>query len=111
MAEPPPVAVVAAKFYTGDIGGYVWRLDAVTPVATVAATIFPTSEDRLPVVLNKTAGQKPEMDAYNRGAETRPTQRSSTALDNPTDPPTGPLKLRAITATLQRNRLKTNASA
>jgi hypothetical protein len=103
MAKPPPILVVAGKSYD-------WKLGAITPLASVSVEIFPTSEDRLPVALKEIAGQNLRVDACIRCAETRAVQRSSTALDKPIDPPTGTLKLRAITATLQRNCFKTNAS-
>lgn len=61
------------------------------------SVIFTISEDQLPPVLQKIgAGQKLEVDAYNRdGFTTKIAQGSLTTLDNQIDPTTGTLKLRA----------------
>jgi membrane fusion protein, multidrug efflux system len=60
------------------------------------SVIFTISEDQLQVVFGKvTAGQKLEVDAYDRAAKTKLAQGSLSTLDNEVDPTTGTLKLRA----------------
>jgi multidrug efflux system membrane fusion protein len=60
------------------------------------SVIFTLAEDQLPPVIQKTgAGQKLEVDAYDRGQNTKLAQGSLTTLDNQIDPTTGTLKLRA----------------
>jgi membrane fusion protein, multidrug efflux system len=61
------------------------------------SVIFTISEDQLQVVLGKVkAGQKLEVDAYDRAARTKLAQGSLSTLDNQVDPTTGTLRLRAI---------------
>ncbi len=58
--------------------------------------IFTISEDQLPVVLKKyRAGQKLEVDAYDRDLKTKIAQGALTTIDNQVDPTTGTVKLRA----------------
>ena len=60
------------------------------------SVIFTISEDQLQAVLQKmAAGQKLEVDAYDRDGKTKLAQGSLTTLDNQIDPTTGTLKLRA----------------
>src|SRR5579871_1656735 len=60
------------------------------------SVIFTLAEDQLPPVLQKTgAGQKLEVDAYDRAQNTKLAQGALTTLDNQIDPTTGTLKLRA----------------
>ncbi|MGO9468687.1 MAG: multidrug transporter subunit MdtA, partial [Isosphaeraceae bacterium] len=60
------------------------------------SAIFTISEDQLQVVVQKmAAGQKLEVDAYDRAATTKLAQGLLTTLDNQVDPTTGTLKLRA----------------
>ena len=60
------------------------------------SVIFTISEDQLQAVLaKKAAGQKLEVDAYDRAAMTKLAQGTLTTLDNQIDPTTGTLKLRA----------------
>jgi multidrug efflux system membrane fusion protein len=60
------------------------------------SVIFTLAEDQLPPVIQKTsAGQKLEVDAYDRAQNTKLAQGSLTTLDNQIDPTTGTLKLRA----------------
>ncbi len=60
------------------------------------SVIFTLAEDQLPPVLQKTgAGQKLEVDAYDRAQNTKLAQGSLATLDNQIDPTTGTLKLRA----------------
>jgi multidrug efflux system membrane fusion protein len=60
------------------------------------SVIFTLAEDQLPQVIQKTgAGQKLEVDAYDRAQNTKLAQGSLTTLDNQIDPTTGTLKLRA----------------
>jgi multidrug efflux system membrane fusion protein len=60
------------------------------------SVIFTISEDQLQVVLQKiAAGQKLEVDAYDRDSKNKLSQGSLTTLDNQIDPTTGTLKLRA----------------
>src|ERR1035438_7163239 len=67
----------------------------ITQMDPISA-IFTISEDQLQVVLKKmAAGQKLEVDAYDRDAKTKLAQGSLTTLDNQIDPTTGTLKLRA----------------
>jgi multidrug efflux system membrane fusion protein len=76
---------------TADTGGLV----VITQMDPISA-IFTISEDQLQVVLKKmAAGQKLEVDAYDRAAKTKLAQGSLTTLDNQIDPTTGTLKLRA----------------
>jgi multidrug efflux system membrane fusion protein len=70
-------------------------LVVITQMDPISA-IFTISEDQLQVVLKKmAAGQKLEVDAYDRAAKTKLAQGSLTTLDNQIDPTTGTLKLRA----------------
>ena len=70
----------------------------ITQMDPISA-IFTISEDQLQVVLKKmAAGQKLEVDAYDRAAKTKLAQGSLTTLDNQIDPTTGTLKLRATFA-------------
>jgi multidrug efflux system membrane fusion protein len=63
------------------------------------SVIFTISEDQLQVVLVKVAaGQRLEVDAYDRAAKTKLAQGSLSTLDNQVDPTTGTLKLRATFA-------------
>lgn len=60
------------------------------------SVIFTISEDQLQVVLAKmAAGQTLQVDAYDRGDNTKIAQGSLTTLDNQIDPATGTIKLRA----------------
>ena len=60
------------------------------------SVIFTISEDQLQAVLQKmAAGQKLEVDAYDRDGKVKLSQGSLTTLDNQIDPTTGTLKLRA----------------
>ncbi len=86
-----------------DSGNIVQSSDAnglvvITQMDPISA-IFTISEDQLQVVLKKmAAGQKLEVDAYDRAAKTKLAQGSLTTLDNQIDPTTGTLKLRATFA-------------
>jgi multidrug efflux system membrane fusion protein len=76
---------------TADTSGLV----VITQMDPISA-IFTISEDQLQVVLKKmAAGQKLEVDAYDRAAKVKLAQGSLTTLDNQIDPTTGTLKLRA----------------
>jgi multidrug efflux system membrane fusion protein len=67
----------------------------ITQMDPISA-VFTISEDQLQVVAQKmAAGQKLEVDAYDRAATTKLAQGSLTTLDNQVDPTTGTLKLRA----------------
>jgi multidrug efflux system membrane fusion protein len=67
----------------------------ITQMDPISA-IFTISEDQLQDVLKRmAAGQKLEVDAYDRDAKTKLAQGSLTTLDNQIDPTTGTLKLRA----------------
>ena len=83
-----------------DVGNIVHAADAngllvITQMDPIS-TIFTISEDQLQAVLKKmAAGQKLEVDAYDRDAKTKLAQGSLTTLDNQIDPTTGTLKLRA----------------
>jgi multidrug efflux system membrane fusion protein len=83
-----------------DAGNIVQSADTtglliITQMDPISA-IFTISEDQLQVVVQKmAAGQKLEVDAYDRAATTRLAQGSLTTLDNQVDPTTGTLKLRA----------------
>lgn len=60
------------------------------------SVIFTISEDQLQDVLKRmAAGQKLEVDAYDRADNSKIAQGSLTTLDNQIDPTTGTLKLRA----------------
>jgi multidrug efflux system membrane fusion protein len=73
-------------------------LVVITQMDPISA-IFTISEDQLQVVLKKmAAGQKLEVDAYDRAAKTKLATGSLTTLDNQIDPTTGTLKLRATFA-------------
>ncbi|MCU1383145.1 MAG: efflux transporter, family, subunit [Acidobacteria bacterium] len=63
------------------------------------SVIFTISEDQLQVVLGKVAaGQKLEVDAYDRAVTTKLGQGWLATLDNEVDPTTGTIKLRAMFA-------------
>jgi multidrug efflux system membrane fusion protein len=67
----------------------------ITQMDPISA-IFTIAEDQLQVVLKKmAAGQKLEVDAYDRDSTSKLAQGSLTTLDNQIDPTTGTLKLRA----------------
>jgi multidrug efflux system membrane fusion protein len=71
-------------------------LVVITQMDPISA-IFTISEDQLQAVLQKmAAGQKLEVDAYDRDGKIKLAQGSLTTLDNQIDPTTGTLKLRAI---------------
>jgi multidrug efflux system membrane fusion protein len=73
-------------------------LVVITQMDPISA-IFTISEDQLQVVLKKVAGgQTLEVDAYDRGGNTKLAQGTLTTLDNQIDPATGTLKLRATFA-------------
>jgi multidrug efflux system membrane fusion protein len=83
-----------------DAGNIVQAADTtglliITQMDPISA-IFTISEDQLQAVVQKmAAGQKLEVDAYDRAATTKLAQGSLTTLDNQVDPTTGTLKLRA----------------
>ena len=83
-----------------DAGNIVQTADTtglliITQMDPISA-IFTISEDQLQVVVQKmAAGQKLEVDAYDRAATTKLAQGWLTTLDNQVDPTTGTLKLRA----------------
>jgi multidrug efflux system membrane fusion protein len=83
-----------------DAGNIVQATDTtglvvITQMDPISA-IFTISEDQLQVVQKKVAaGQRLEVDAYDRGGTTKLAQGSLTTLDNQIDPATGTLKLRA----------------
>ena len=70
-------------------------LVVITQMDPISA-IFTISEDQLQAVLQKmAAGQKLEVDAYDRDGRVKLAQGTLTTLDNQIDPTTGTLKLRA----------------
>jgi multidrug efflux system membrane fusion protein len=83
-----------------DAGNIVQAADTtglliITQMDPISA-IFTISEDQLQVVVQKmAAGQKLEVDAYDRAATTKLAEGWLTTLDNQVDPTTGTLKLRA----------------
>jgi multidrug efflux system membrane fusion protein len=83
-----------------DPGNIVHASDAngllvITQIQPISA-IFTIAEDQLQVVLQKKrAGQKLQVDAYDREMKTRLAQGWLTTLDNQIDQTTGTLKLRA----------------
>ncbi|MDP9227296.1 MAG: MdtA/MuxA family multidrug efflux RND transporter periplasmic adaptor subunit [Actinomycetota bacterium] len=83
-----------------DVGNIVHAADTngllvITQMDPISV-IFTISEDQLQVVLAKvTAGQKLEVDAFDRAGNTKLAQGSLSTLDNEVDPTTGTLKLRA----------------
>ena len=61
------------------------------------SVIFTISEDQLPPVVQRfRAGQKLQVDAYDRDLKKKLSQGTLLTLDNQIDPTTGTLKLRAI---------------
>jgi multidrug efflux system membrane fusion protein len=77
--------------HASDTNGLV----VITEMDPISA-IFTISEDQLQAVLKKiAAGQKLEVDAYDRDGKVKLSQGSLTTLDNQIDPTTGTLKLRA----------------
>ncbi len=83
-----------------DPGNVVHATDAnglvvITQMEPISV-IFTISEDQLQAVLQKlAAGQKLEVDAYDRDGKVKLSQGSLTTVDNQIDPTTGTLKLRA----------------
>ena len=61
------------------------------------SVIFTISEDQVPLVLKRfRAGERLQVDAYDRDMKTKLSQGRLLTLDNQIDPTTGTLKLRAI---------------
>jgi len=79
---------------SGDAGGLV-TIVQVQPIAVV----FTIAEDDLPQVLDRLrAGERPPVEAWDRGLKRKLAEGSLAAVDNRIDPGTGTVRLKAVFA-------------